>query len=250
MPDKFPSAAWTGPLDEIEPRQRYDIFTHGRGEAGITTDYERLAEIARVRALIPTELRPVLKLAAWLLVSPVSLWVGNVILTLASNDWRVADRSDELFLWGVGMVILAGWQLTARSLSLLDLRCMVLALAIVATIGLAVSNVYLGLRSNSEALASAPERTYVRLGTSGRGPFRTTTATFQRADGSFVDGRPATTPLEYGPTCALVQRLDGPDGYSWVRVREWSRSPGSGELAWPIRREECFSTIPLSTLPR
>lgn len=250
MPEKFSSAAWTGPLDEIKPRVRYHAFTHGRGEPSITSTYARLAEIERIRALIPGELRSVLKLAGWLLISPVCLWVGNMILTAASNDWRVADRSDDLFLWGVGMLLIAGWQLTARSLRLLNLRRLLLALAIVATIGLAVGNVYLGLRSLSEARASAPERTYVSLFTNGKGPFQTTTATFQRADGSFVDGQPATTPVDYGRTCALVQRLDGPDGYKWVRVREWSRSPGSGELAWPIRREECFSNIPLSTLPR
>lgn len=248
MADPISSSAWTGPPESMSMPSR--AFTHRMGAPSTTGDYARFAEAERVKALIPSELRPILKLAGWLLVSPVTLWVGNLVLNWASDDWRVADRSSELFLWGVAMFVLAGWQLRSRSLRLLDLRRLVLSMAIVATVGVAAGNVYLGLRSKSEAIASSPERTYVRIGTSGRGPFRQTIATFQRADGSFVDGQPATTPMEYGRICAEVQRLDGPDGYSWVHVRKWSRSPTRGELAWPIRREECFSDIPLSSLPR
>lgn len=248
MADPIHSSGWTGPPESMAAPAR--VFTHRTGEPSATGDYARFAEAERARAMIPAELRPILNLAGWLLVSPVSLWVGNLVLNWASNDWRVADRSGDLFLWGVAMLMIAGWQFTARSLRLLDLRRLLLSLAIVATVGLAAGNVYLGLRSKSEAIASTPERTFVHFGSRGRGPLRKTIVTFQRADGSFVDGRRSTAPLEYGRSCALVQRLDGPDGYSWVRVREWSRQPASGELAWPIRREECFSNIPLSTLPR
>jgi hypothetical protein len=44
--------------------------------------------------------------------------------------------------------------------------------------------------------------------------------------------------------------LDGEYGFRWIRILDRSRAPSRGQLIWPVRREECFSDIPLSTLPR
>lgn len=241
------SSSWTGPPEMSVPGR---AFTHRCGAPSATADYFRIAEIERVRAQVPPQLRPVIAWASLLLLAQLSSWVGTLVLDAASNDWRVAGRSDDLILWSVAMCSLALWQIGSRSLRLVVLRRASLILAIATTIVVAMGNVYFGIRSHAQAAASLPERTFVLLSTRGRGPSRTTVASFQRADGSFVDGREATAPSAYARICASVQRLDGPDGYSWVHVREWSRSPRRGELARPIRREECFSNIPLSTLPR
>ena len=243
------SAAWTGPPEPMSAPYPA-TFTHLVGGQSVTSDYIFLRDKSRLAAQFPQELRPVVGSAVLLLLAQGTLWIGSRLLDFASNDWRIADQSDRLFLWACGAIVISMWQIASRSTRLILLRRAVLALLIMATIGLAAGNVYLGMRSKAEAIASRPERVYALSTTSGRGRHRRAMITFQRADGSFVNGQPATTPVEYGRACALVQRLDGPDGYSWVKVRQWSRSPTSGQMAWPIRREECFSNIPLSTLPR
>jgi hypothetical protein len=45
----------------------------------------------------------------------------------------------------------------------------------------------------------------------------------------------------------LVQRLDGDHNFRWVRVLERSQGDGSN-IAWPIRREDCFGNRPVSSL--
>lgn len=213
-------------------------------------DYGQLAESDRLKRLFQQELRPVVRLAALLFLSPITLWIGTLILDVMTDDLRVEGHGDRLLLSGLAAASLGGWQLTSRILRALWLRQALLGLATVATVGIAIGNVYLGMKSNAKAVASSPERVYQWHSSRGRAPFRTTTYFFQRADGTYVDGSKAEAPIDYGRRCSLVRRLDEPYGYAWVRVLERSRSPGSGELSWPIRREECFSDIPLSTLPR
>jgi len=53
--------------------------------------------------------------------------------------------------------------------------------------------------------------------------------------------------LAYWPVCTEVQRLQGDYGFVWIRVVDRSRPPVH-EIAWPIRREDCFSNKPLATL--
>lgn len=190
------------------------------------------------------------RLALLLLLSPITLWIGTLILDVMTDDLRVEGHDGWLLLWGLAAALLGGWQLRSRTPNALWLRQALLGLATVATVAIAIGNVYFGIRSNAEAVASASERAYEWHSARGKWPFRTMTSFFQRSDGSYVDGSEAGAPVDYGPRCSLVQRLDGPYGYAWVRVLERSRSPGRGELSWPIRREECFSDIPLSTLPR
>jgi hypothetical protein len=54
-------------------------------------------------------------------------------------------------------------------------------------------------------------------------------------------------PLAYWPVCTEVQRLQGDYGFVWIRVVDRSPPPVH-EIAWPIRREDCFSNKPLATL--
>lgn len=237
MPDPtYSSAAWTGPPEAMSAPYRA-TFTHSVGAPGVTTNYAYLREKARLAERFPEELRPVVRSAVLLLVSQLSLWISSVILNATSDDWRITDLSGFLSSWAFGAIIISVWQFKSLSRHWVPLRRAMLALLVLATFVMAVGNVYLGLTSKIAATASRPERVYVLFGTRGRGALRRTIANFQRADGSFVDGRPATAPIDYGKTCALVQRLDRPNGFSWIKVRQWSRVP-SGQLAWPIRREE------------
>lgn len=250
MTDPISSSKWTGPLDEGLGQWRHGAFTHGVGEPSFTGDYARIAEARRLAGLIPPELRRVIGLAVLLLISPLLLWIGWLILRSASRDPIVEDNGAVLIAFGLGVIALAVWQIGSRSVQLIWFRKAILLSALLATVALPAAYVYFGLKSHSRATASAAERTYEWHETSGRSPFQRVDSFHQRPDGTTVEGTNAGRPFEYGRSCALVQRLDGEYGFSWIRVLDRSRAPARGQLSLPIRREECFSEIPLSTLPR
>ena len=50
--------------------------------------------------------------------------------------------------------------------------------------------------------------------------------------------------------CFAVRRLEGPNGFSWLRIVETSPPPGPGQFDWPVDRANCFSTAPLASLRR
>lgn len=246
MTERFSSTKWTGPWKAIRPHR--GIFTHAPGAHGYATDYQRIFEARRAAEAIPGEVRGVMGLGALLLFgSPLILWIAWQVLRWSSSSIIVADNRDVLVAWGLAMIALGLWQVLSRSPRLVLLRKAILLLALVATFAVAAAYLYAGIDARRNARASAPERTYVLARSCGRG---CVTAVHQRADGTTVEGIDMGPPVEFARICSLVQRLDGAYGFSWVRVLQRTRAPRGGELPWPIRREECFSAIPLSELPR
>lgn len=175
------------------------------------------------------------------------LWLAWLALRGLIHDTIVQDNSLWLIAWGLGAIALALSQLVSRSLFAIAIRKMLLVCAVLTTAIFSIAYVYLGIQSHSQATASAPERAYEMRKSCGR---HCTYSIHQRADGTTLEGTDSSRPVQYASTCALAQRLDGPRGFSWIRVLDRSRAPGRGQLAWPVRREECFSDIPLSSLPR
>jgi hypothetical protein len=241
------SSSWTGPTEE-RPALRRGAFTHGIGEPAFTSDYDRLLQAERVAAAIPSEVRGVIRLAALLLfLAPVILWAAWGFVRAASGDFLIQDNSHWLLAWGLSTTALAGWQIVSRSRRLIGLRKAVLALALVGALGAGMAYGYAGIHAHANGRGSAPERVFGLYDLRGKWPFQQVVATHQRPDGTNVEGRRAGSPLPYAQICERVQRLDGDYGFSWVRVLE--RSPGSGsEIMWTIRREDCFSGKPLSSL--
>src|SRR5207249_4874051 len=120
----------------------------------------------------------------------------------------------------------------------------VLALVLIQTGAAAVLYDYAAIASRRRVLPMAPERTYEIVRHRSRLPDY---VVHQRVDGSTIEGENIGTAVPYGTTCAEVQRLQGEYGFAWVKVVGKSPPP-EHEIAWPIRREDCFSNKPLSSL--
>lgn len=251
MNEPTESSGWTGPSSTAAPRLR-GALVHRYGEHQVSTDFARIVAQADAELKAkewPRELRGVLGRAWLLMASPLLLVVANQIVHSTGRDLIVHDNRAFLFVWAFGIAALALSQMVWRSPTLILVRQAVLVSAIFATLGVAGGYVYVAEQSRQNAVATPPERTFEFRRTSGWRSSKRTEIFHQRADGSLLTGG-RWEPAPYGTTCALVQRLDGELGFSWVRVLERSRPPGRTELHWPVRREECFSEIPLSSLPR
>ena len=246
MPRPISSTDWTG---TAESASRQYPFTYGVGQHSITSDHEQIFAARRPLFDFPSETRTTRRLAVWLLFSPVLLWLSWLFAGFATPDQLVTDHSSLLLFGGLGLMVAAAWQVQLRSTAFIGLRNAVLAIALAATCVVAILYPYLAVDAHSRAIASIPERTFELVKTECH-RIKRTIVWHQRADGSNVEGRARERPLPYSHTCALVQRLDGPNGFAWVKVIERSRAPGSGQLSWPIRRDDCFSNVPLSSLPR
>lgn len=253
MKEPIDSSRWTGPEENLAAPRERGAFVHRYGEHQISTEFARLAaaqiDAERQAKAIPPELLGVIARAWLLLLSPLLLVIAYRIVHSTSRDLLVQANSGYLMAWSAGVIAIALSQITSRFPRLVAIRKTVLVAATVATVGVAGGYIYLAAKSHREAVGLAPERTFEFHESTGRRSFRTTKIYHQRADGTLLLGG-HRAPLPYGTTCALVQRLVGDYGFSWVRVLERSRSPGRHQLRWPIRREECFSDIPLSSLPR
>jgi hypothetical protein len=75
---------------------------------------------------------------------------------------------------------------------------------------------------------------------------------------AFGDGSSVETPyfwrsqlnIHRTDECFSVRQYKGPFGFSWIKVLETTPRPVDSELWWQIRREDCFSNKPLSSLGR
>jgi hypothetical protein len=141
---------------------------------------------------------------------------------------------------------LAFWQLSSKSRWAVGLRRAALAAAVVVTVGGAFVYGYSAITSHAQAIPSPRERAFEIYRCHGRCRFGGYFI-HQRANGTTIEGENVGAPIAYGTTCTIVQRSDGDYGFSWVRVLERSR-PAGHDLQWSIRREDCFSDRPLSSL--
>lgn len=183
--------------------------------------------------------------AAWLVVSPVSLLIGYWFAGAAIPDQGARTLFGPLTLWGILAVSTGWWQLGSLSRDLVVVRqLLVRALLIVVVLG-GPLYAYAAIDSHAHARALPPERTFEihrcwhRCYTGGY-------FLHQLPDGETIEGEYAGPALPYG-SCATVQELVGKYGFSWVRVVDRMKWKGH-ELLWPIRREDCFSNKPLSSL--
>lgn len=246
MSKRISSSDWTGPTDKTVRR---GAFTHRIGEHAIASDYQRLLAARLEAERVPPEVMRVKTVAAALLISPLLLWLAWLLVGFVIGDPFLWKHTHLLVFWGLGVMALAAWQISSRSRVLVGLRRLFLFGLLAATVILSLGFIYLGMDARSNAIAAVPERTFELSKAQRKRPFRQVVRWHQRVDGSSVEGGRRAKPLAYASTCALVQRFEAPYGFSWVKVIDRSRPPGRGQLIWPIRREDCFSGKPLSTLP-
>lgn len=246
MSKRVSSSDWTGPIN-LAPRS--GAFTYMAGQHSTSSDYQRMLAAENDALIRSAETKLTKRLAALLLVSPILLWLSAVFVRSMTDDLLINAPSDRLIIWGVAAFAWGAIELVSRSTKVVVLRNALLVAAIGGTTATALAYGRAGFFTHEHAIAAAPERTFQSYQCRGR---RSCTKIYfhQRANGSYVEGHDRSHPSEFAAVCALVQRLDGPNGFSWVRVLERSRSPETGQLSWPVRREECFSETPLSELPR
>ena len=243
---RISSTDWTGPPDQTSRR---GAFVHRAGQHSIASDYQRFLA-ARIEAeKVPPEVQRIRICAALLLLSPLMLWLAWGLVETAIGHPFDFDHRDGLVAWGLGVAAIAAWQLASRSRVLVDLRRAFLFAMLAATAIVSILFAYAGINAGSRGIAGPPERTFEMYKFRGKGAFKRMVTLHQRPDGSIVEGGTRKRPLAYSSGCALVQRFESPNGFHWVKVLDRSRSPARGQLSWPIRREECFSNIPLSSLP-
>jgi len=240
--DPVHSEGWTGDIYERSLPHRQ--FTYRQGQVGLTSDYERLLVARRRAEAKPPEVYPLIFLSLGLFLTPALLFVAGIILHLSIRDAFINDNAIWLFAWGFSAIAIGIAGMRSRSTTLLFVRKVIVAACLLATILFCPFYIYLGISSHAHAVASAPERTYEFAHRCGR---RCTESLHQRADGSTVEGRWVGAPFAYGYTCTLVQRLNGDHNFRWVHVIERS-APSRTNMAWPIRREDCFGTKPVSSL--
>jgi hypothetical protein len=241
-PKPIDSTAWRG--DIYDPSLQHGQFTYGRGQPGLTSDFSRLLVRRRRAEAKPPEVYPLIFLSLGLLLSPALLLCAAIVLHYWIRDPFLNDNAIWLYAWGFSAIAVGIAGMTSRSTTLLFIRKVTVAAALLATVAFSGWYVHLGVSSHANAQASAPERTLEFIRRCGR---KCSEIVHQRADGSTVEGRWAGAPLPYAYSCAVVQRLNGDHNFRWVRVVERSKGDGSS-IAWPIRREDCFSTKPVSSL--
>ena len=248
MSKRISSSDWTGPIDRTVRR---GAFTHGVGEFDGTTDYAWLSRNDPISLALPEELRSVVRLACWLLVSPLMLVAGWLAGEVGVRGSVMSDPSGLLLIWGWLVFLVALWQLISRSLLLILVRTFVLGLLIAATAVLSIGYVYFAQRAYADAVVGKPERVFQYVAGSRKNVLGRRSAIFrhQRADGTDIEGRSKWPPKPHGH-CITVQPITGDYGFRWLRVIEQMPPPRPGQLGWPVRRDDCFGDKPLAEVGR
>ena len=225
------SSSWTGPIETREPLSC----------AGINSESLGLGEPALP---LSPGVRQWAVLVAAVLFSPLLLLGAFYFVHAATPDELWSDRREWLIYWGIGVLALVVRELYAGKPANPGPRSAFLALVLMSTMTFAIWYSHLVFAAHADAISSPPERTFELHRTCGRdcGYYF-----HQRSDGSTVEGVRGDNPLPYGNVCTVVQRLDGDYGLTWIRVVDRSPPP-SHEIAWPVRRDDCFSEKPLSSL--
>jgi hypothetical protein len=233
------SESWTGPIPAQEPAQEAFL-----GQPWTPTAAEQ-QRWCRPSAPSSPATRSWGHLLGAVFLLPLLLLGSWQFAHSASPDALWSDRREWLILWGMGIIGIAIREVRAGIPDDPTIRSRVLAVTISATCAFAGWYPYALLTAHSGAMPSIRERTYEVPQTDC-----TRCATYyvyQRADGSTIEGKSVGPALPYWPVCTEAQRLEGDYGFVWIRVTDRSPPPAH-EIAWPIRREECFSKRPLATL--
>ena len=245
MPDPtIHSSSWTGPLDDA----RQPTPGRGAGAPWTPTKVNR-ARWSKAAAPPTATQRQWARLLICLFLSPLLLLAAWFFVQAASSDILWTDRREWLIFWGLAVAAVFAREVYAgRPVDPLP-RSRLLTLVLSATAAFALWYCYAAVTSHSGAMPTIAERTFELYQSPRRHQGQAGYFVHQRANGTTVEGKWVGKAVPYGSTCALVQRLTGDYGFSWIRVLERTPPP-EHEIAWPIRREDCFSSKPLASLRR
>ena len=250
MNDRISSDSWTGPPDQRLGYAR-SAPTYGAGQSSATDMYRQLV-ISQTRPPepLPPRVRTLFRLALISIpISVLTLWLARVAVGFAISDMPLQVHSDWLVLAAGASLILTAIHFASRSARLVGLRIVMVATTLLGSVGFAGWYVLTTLQAHSRAQATSPVRAFEFVRYEGPRHYRRATYWYQQADGRAINGARLGAVPPFASSCVLVQLVKGDRGFTWIRVLDRSRGPAA-EIAWPIRKEECFSDIPLSSLPR
>jgi hypothetical protein len=181
-------------------------------------------------------------------ISILSLWIARIAVGVAIRDMPVQVHSDWLVLVAGASSILTAMHFVSRSGRLVGLRILMVAMTLLASLGFAGWSAVTTLQAHSRAQATSPVRAFEFVRYEGSRSYRRARYWYQQADGRAINGARLGRVPDYASSCVVVQLIRGERGFTWVRVLDRTRA--AAEIEWPIRKEECFSDIPLTSLPR
>jgi hypothetical protein len=182
----------------------------------------------------------------WLLFAAFILGFSAWVPSLSSRDMLIAAPVVLPYAVLAGIAGYALWRGGSSKGHLPRWAGRAARLAAVAVILASATYTIAVLRARASAAPGPVIRAQViEVDHSRRGPVR---AALALQDGSIVEtydypGR------QYGSEsrCLAVRRVSA-GRFSWLRMVDASPLPGSGQLAWPIARADCFSAAALSSL--
>lgn len=231
------SESWTGPPEGPRPDWYWRVFPRAMTKEEVRTAQANARNMSRPRA------NGIVGSLAWLVAggllhfsSRLSVWMIPAIPIDVPPVWLLSITS----IVGVILLIRTG----SRDLSSMTIRVSWLAATVLFTLALLLPPLTLYSYAHAD---QGPKR---------RMQFVSPNTNSEGAVFAFQDGASVETPYYWrsqwhyqrNGECFVVRQYKGPFGFSWIKVLETTPQPTNSELWWTVRREDCFSNKPLSSL--
>ncbi|UUR08796.1 hypothetical protein [Sphingomonas glaciei] len=221
--------------------------THAAGQHGLSTAYES-AILAERRASAGRASFSGQQITA-LGVLPLAIipWAADRVVAALIGEPLVSFRIDVGWMLSIAVAAASLWLLVANPPRGEGRRKWLLVAYAGGAAAFAMTTSIATWQSWSHAVAEPPQRAFEFAKRCGKGCWR---PVYQASDGRII-GTGDIKPLPpHAPHCVIVREVVGSRGLRWARVVERSRLRDRKQLHWPVRREDCFSDIPLDSLPR
>jgi hypothetical protein len=217
------------------------------GQHGRSTTYERAILAERRSSASRAGFSPLQVTALSVLPLAVIPWAADRLVSALIDEPLISFRIDTGWMLSIAVAAGAFWLLVAKPQNGARLRRWLLIVYAGCAAVFSLTTAIMTWNSWSQAVAAPPQRAFEFAKRCGKGCWR---PVYQAADGRII-GTDKVKPLPpYAPRCVSVREVIGRRGLRWARVLEQSRQRDRKQLFWPVRREDCFSAVPLSSLPR
>ena len=143
MDDPISSKGWTGDTEARAAERRFLVRTQRLGEPVCVSNFNRIAGAKQRAREIPAQLRGLLRLAFFALLSPLLLFCAWLAIQMTTRDLIGEDNKGYLLVWGFGIAALALTQMVSRSTALIESRKALMALAIAGTVVVSGGYIYI-----------------------------------------------------------------------------------------------------------
>lgn len=221
--------------------------THSAGQHGHSTVYESAVLADRRMAVARGSFSRLQIIALCVLPLAIIPWAADRLVGALIGEPLVSFHIDTGWMLSIAVAAIAFWLLVANPQRGARLRMWLLVAYAGGAAAFSLVASLATWQSWSQAVAEPPQRALEFAERCGKGCWR---PVYQARDGRII-GTGGIKPLPpYAPRCVNVREVVGSRGLRWARVLERSRQRDRKQLYWPVRSEDCFSAIPLSSLPR